>query len=110
VRCNTARCRSRTGYSHMSRVPEPNNNETIDFWMQIRLKMTQASRDFRLPILPEYAAADRSGYEYIRITWATVSTFVAPCCRRSSMWVGRVWQQWHGGDDSESDVCVSRQR
>lgn len=59
------------GYSHMdgngrAKTPQPNNNETIDFWMRTELNVTLASRDFRLPIGPEYAAARRSGYEYIR--------------------------------------------
>ena len=59
------------GYSHLDgtgkgKVPQPNNNETIDHWMQTTLNVTQASRDFRLPISPEYAAAGRSGFDYIR--------------------------------------------
>ena len=59
------------GYSHLDgkgtgKVPVPNNNETIDSWMQHELNVTLASRDFRLPIAPAYAAAGRSGYEYIR--------------------------------------------
>ena len=59
------------GYSHLDgnghgKVPEPNNNETIDFWMRSKLNVTLASRDFRLPISPEYARAGKSGYEYIR--------------------------------------------
>lgn len=47
-------------------VPMPNNNETIDLWMRQKLNVTLASRDFRLPISPEYARGDKSGYEYIR--------------------------------------------
>ena len=47
-------------------VPAPNNNETIDFWMRSKLNVTLASREFRLPIAPEYANAGRSGFEYIR--------------------------------------------
>ena len=59
------------GYSHLDgngrgKVPNPNNNETIDFWMRTPLNVTLASRDFRLPLAPEYAAAAKSGYEYIR--------------------------------------------
>ena len=59
------------GFSHLDgngkgNVPQPNNNETIDHWMQTTLNVTQASRDFRLPISPEYAAAGRSGFDYIR--------------------------------------------
>ena len=59
------------GYSHLDgngkgKVPRPNNNETIDSWMQHELNVTLASRDFRLPIAPVYASAGRSGYEYIR--------------------------------------------
>jgi hypothetical protein len=59
------------GFSHLDgngkgKVPQPNTNETIDYWMQTTLNVTQASRDFRLPISPEYAAAGRSGFDYIR--------------------------------------------
>ena len=58
------------GYSHMDgagngKQPEPNNNETIDAWMQTPLNVTQASRDFRLPISAAYAAAGKTGYEYV---------------------------------------------
>ena len=34
--------------------------------MRTPLNVTLASRDFRLPLSPEYASAARSGYEYIR--------------------------------------------
>ena len=34
--------------------------------MQQRLNVTLASRDFRLPISPEYANASKTGFEYIR--------------------------------------------
>ena len=59
------------GYSHLDgngkgKVAQPNNNETIDSWMQHTLNVTLASRDFRLPIAPQYAKAGKSGYEYIR--------------------------------------------
>jgi hypothetical protein len=37
-----------------------------DYWMRSKLNVTLASRDFRLPISPEYARAGKSGYEYIR--------------------------------------------
>ena len=45
------------GYSHLDgnghgKVHRPNNNETIDYWMQQKLNVTLASRDFRLPISP----------------------------------------------------------
>ena len=54
------------GYSHLDgnghgRQPAPNNNETIDFWMHTKLNVTMASRDFRLPISPEYARAGKTG-------------------------------------------------
>ena len=58
------------GYSHLDGLNKtthlPNNNETIDSWMQHKLNITLASRDFRLPIAPVYANAGKSGYQYIR--------------------------------------------
>jgi hypothetical protein len=59
------------GYSHLDgnghgKQPAPNNNETIDHWMQTKFNVTLASRDFRLPIAPEYARANPNGFEYIR--------------------------------------------
>jgi hypothetical protein len=59
----------RHGYSHLDgngrgKVPQPNNNETIDYWMRTPLNLTHLYYD-KLPVSPAYAEEDHSGYEYL---------------------------------------------
>jgi hypothetical protein len=61
----------RHGYSHLDgnsrgKVPQPNNNETIDHWMRTPLNLTHLYYD-KLPVSPDYAAwGNHTGYEYLR--------------------------------------------